>query len=333
MSGKFIKLLLGPVHFETRFLSFIKTNRDTLHNYVYLVDNYHLYEPYKDLVEIIDLTEIAKNHAWSSEKEIPFAETDTTLYMKNFVEHCCINKNFLPSNVLRFHFLNSYDKNILNMMYVGNNIVLSNNQNTLDNFFNSTEPGTFTVPFLNFSPQPYFKGDYVSNLFKEKYPTLIIPEDYWYFDGYQFGFHFKTKEDMILFYEMWDHLMHLYYTDPNLNSHLGHPAGYTMFESFVGYVIRIFELNFDYKVAYLFDYWKKTGFHTSYPHDTWYYAGIRGGWERYGFRLDNTITTVQDYVDANKEPLKQYFNQHGFELQNEPPYTLSRVHEDLNWNL
>ena len=46
IESKFVRLILGPVQYETRFLPLIEYNKETLHHYIFIVNNYELYTPY-----------------------------------------------------------------------------------------------------------------------------------------------------------------------------------------------------------------------------------------------------------------------------------------------
>ena len=314
--SKFIRQILGPVHFETRFLPFIENNKDTLHNYIYLVNNYELYEPYKDLLTILDIEEVRKNHDWSKEKEILFNEIDPTLHIKNFKDFCIHQKNHLILNTARFLFPHMYENNILNFTFIQNNIFMTNKQYEIDNYFNSIPAGTITIPHLGSHEARTDDTPYViaGDKLKEKFPNLIFPQDCYYTEGFIFGFNFLEKEHIKLFYEMWDILsyefqtkypQHLYMQSGNI--------GYCVLDPVVAYIARIFEVNFNYKIKNYLEYWnnEKLGFHVTCPHDAWYYSlNVLPGWNLHHPSEEDKIYTIKDYIKKNKDNLINYYQNH-----------------------
>jgi len=313
---KFIKQIFGSVHFKTRFLPFIENNKETLNNYICLVDNYQLYEPYKDLITIIDIEKARKDHPWSNnEIEIHYDEPNPELYAKNFRNFYEEKNSLLPICVMRFILPYMYDNNILKFTYIGNNVFMTNQQKIIDNYFNSIPEGIFHIPHLGSTNETYPSIIYghFEDLLEKKFPNLIIPKDYWYCEIWASGFSFKNKEHLQLFYEIFDYIVYEYNTTTNSSakSHFfqnGH--GYTRLDDIIGYIIRIFEINFNYEVKNIIEYFKNEtlGFHVTTPHDAMYYASGLLNWNLLPY--DETTFTTEEYVRKNKESLINYFNNH-----------------------
>jgi len=313
---KFIKQIFGSVHFKTRFLPFIENNKETLNNYICLVDNYQLYEPYKDLITIIDIEKARKDHPWSNnEIEIHYDEPNPELYAKNFRNFYEEKNSLLPICVMRFILPYMYDNNILKFTYIGNNVFMTNQQKIIDNYFNSIPEGIFHIPHLGSTNETYPSIIYghFEDLLEKKFPNLIIPKDYWYCEIWASGFSFKNKEHLQLFYEIFDYIVYEYNTTTNSSakSHFfqnGH--GYTRLDDIIGYIIRIFEINFNYEVKNILEYFKNEtlGFHVTTPHDAMYYASGLLNWNLLPY--DETTFTTEEYVRKNKESLINYFNNH-----------------------
>ena len=315
--SKFIKQVFGSVHFKTRFLPFIENNKETLNNYIYLVDNYEIYEPYKDLVTIIDIEKARKDHPWSNnEIEIHYHEPNPELYAKNFRKFYQEKNSLLPFCTMRFHLPFMYENDILKFTYIGNNVYMTNKQEVIDSYFNSIPDGTFHVPHLGPIDQthPCVIYSHVGDSLEKKYPNLIIPKDYWYCEAWAFGFSFKNKEDIILFYEIFDFIVYQYNHSTGADKYhffqSGH--GYTKIDDILGYIIRIFELNFGYEVKNLLQYWENQtlGYHVTTPHDAIYYASGLPNWNLLPYDENETIFTTEEYVRKNKESLINYFNNH-----------------------
>ena len=313
---KFIKQIFGSVHFKTRFLPFIENNKETLNNYICLVDNYQLYEPYKDLITIIDIEKARKYHPWSNnEIEIHYDEPNPELYAKNFRNFYEEKNSLLPLCVMRFILPYMYDNNILKFTYIGNNVFMTNQQKIIDNYFNSIPEGVFHIPHLGSTNEtcPSIIYGHFGDLLEKKFPNLIIPKDYWYCEIWASGFSFKNKEHLQLFYEIFDYIVYEYNTTTNSSakSHFfqnGH--GYTRLDDIIGYIIRIFEINFNYEVKNILEYFKNEtlGFHVTTPHDAMYYASGLLNWNLLPY--DETTFTTEEYVRKNKESLINYFNNH-----------------------
>lgn len=312
--SKFIRVVHGPVHFKTRFIPFVENNRDTLHNYVYLVDNYELYEPYKDLLTIIDIEEIRKNHEWSNNDiEVLYQESDHKVYAKNFKKYYEEKNTLLPVCTLRFILLYMYEKEILKFTYIGNNVFMTNKQNHIDDYFNSIPDEEFhfcNMGHIDDKPACVIQTHF-GKLIEEKFPNLIIPDNQRKLENYLTGFSFKNKEHIKLFYEIFDYIVKLYnYSDDSAREYFFQAYhGYTRIDDILGYIIRIFEINLNYKIKSFLHYWKNDiiGFHVTTPHDTWYYSA---GLPRWNLLPDAEILTSEEYTNKNKNYLIEYYNNH-----------------------
>lgn len=311
--NKFYSISLGPILFETRFKHFLDKNKDTLDYFTWVVDNYDLYEPYKEYIDLIDIKSSRIDHPWSNEYEVSFDEKDHSLFLKNFKEYC-LTKHTYPLDLQRLAFKDFYEKDILNITYVGTNLQISNNKENLEEYFNKIPKGMFIFPYWNAEPANCFFSPHVKSDLHLIYPSLDIPDDYYYFDGWGYGFHFFNKEDLILFYRIWDDILKIIFNN-NISHIFKTTAGYSNYEAIVGYVMRIFVKNFGYKIDNIHNYWDshKTGMHLSLAHDTWHYGGLRT-WSEFGFTLDN-IQTISDYIEKNQEPLKAFYDRYTDRLE------------------
>jgi hypothetical protein len=298
MDGKFIRMHFGPIHFQSRIVPFIENNLETLDKHIILSDNSELFKNYNNNLTVLDLDNCRKNHEWSNSLEINFNEKDPILYGLNFKKKYINSGNVLPLNVLRFTFPFLYENNILNVTYIGNNTFVTNKKELLNDYFNSIPKGTFLVPFMGNGEA---KESHICSLIKEKlkikFPELVIPDNDYYIDGYYFSFHFKNKEELLKFYEIWDYCVFLLITF-NYQNYALYNHGYSIFEQIITLVMSIFNLNYDYKCEPYLKYWNHStlGYHISLPHDSWYYTT---GWGHTKFSSiinDGDILTVSDGI-------------------------------------
>lgn len=317
--AKFIRQVFGPIHFETRFKPFVEHNKQTLHNYYYIVNNSELYNSYKSDVEIHDVDSLRLTHPWSNGEEIVFDEPDLIKHIQNFRKFCYDQEKFylLPVNVLRFGIKDLAERNIKNICFIGNNVFMTDKQEIIDDYFSSIPAGTFHMPFIGVEndPVPCIIHDHLYDVLHEKFPNIIFPKTHNYIEGFQFGAHFRTVDDMMLFYEIWDFIVEQYYIDSKnnwFNIMGGNALGYTRFDDILGYVTKIFEVNFGYESVGFLKYWNNSalGFHLTTPHDTWYYAGGLPSWNLLPPTDNDNIQTVDEYVKKYKNELILYFNNH-----------------------
>jgi hypothetical protein len=311
MSGKIFNIHLGPITPKTRFLPLLQTHPSTLNRYVHVVDNYEFFEPYKDKTTIIDINKYRENHPWSKDKEILYNEKDPSLFVKNFRKFCFEKGNFYPLDLMRAAFLHFYENNILNFAFIATNPIMTDDNTILDEYFDKMSPGSFYLLTFNNSPRPYILSPFIHEGLKEKYPSLKITDQYHYFDGWNISFHFKNKEDLLLFYNIWDDVLQLYYDNPFAKPTLATAAGYTQYESVIGYVIKIFDDNFNYKIGSILDHWSNgtTGKYVCRIHDTflWHNGNPVRFSDRYNFINNKDITTVKDFIKINKEALAKFY--------------------------
>lgn len=305
MGSKIISQQFGPVHFETRFIPFLENNRDVHHNFTYVVNIPELYTSQRSDCRILDVADFQKDH-WGKSLEVVYAETNVEKYIDNFVEQ----KIKLPLNLVRFGLLDCYNQDILNVIYAAPNIFFTNKNDVINDYLNSIPPGTFHAPLFHSESSEFSDYSHIKPLLETKYKEFKVTNQFYYFDGFHFGMHFRNKDDMLFFYEMWDYMVKLYYTEPTLAPFLNVHYGYTKYEQFVGYIMKFFEINFGYKVENYLKYFSNStiGQHNSLPHDTWYYTGVRNWNEQYGISLNDSIKTISDFIKHNKKGLIKYYS-------------------------
>lgn len=318
--GKFFKISLGPVHFETRFKPFMEIHKDCLDFYTHVVDNYDLYEPYKDQTTIVDLKKYQDNNPWSKKHEILYDERDPEKFIAGYRTFTFGERNFYPLDLMRAALLNFYEDDVLNFSFIGSNIPVTQNRDSLNDYFKSIPSGTFGLAvFGEDGIVKYHHTDHIKEDLQKLHPNMVIGDEYLYFDGWIFSFHFRNKEELLLFYTIWDDFMRLYHENYYAKGTLGTSAGYTQYESVIGYIMKIFKDSLQYEIRSILDFWNldKHGRYVSSLHDTFMYhqgGNIRHS-NSYPFILDENINTVREFIRRNRDALEKYHFDYGHNLE------------------
>lgn len=346
MKSKFIKLIFGPIHAETRFKPLIKHNKETLKHYVFLVDHPELYEEYKDLAYIVSINDLRKDHAWSNEKEIIYQEKRAPEYIKNFREFYT-NQHLTPLSILRLGFKHLMEQDILNVIYLGNNCFMTNKESIILNYFDSIPPGVAHFPHSAYAEKKE-SAIYIhlGEILKAKFPELKFPETCHPCETYMFGCHFRCKQDMLMFYKIWDFIVEQYYInhrnwffEPRWISYI------SRIDDILGYLMEVFKINFGYENKEFLAFWNNSilGWHLTTPHDTFAYGyplpyrfyNADGSTETKLIpKISETdeINSISDYIKKYKEPLMYYYNcnsSHCNVTLDETNNTIDIVHKNL----
>lgn len=343
MKFKFIKQVFGPIHAETRFAPLAKYNKETLNNYIFLIDHPKLYEKYKDQFEIISMDELRKDHLWSNEKEILYQETNIPEYIQNFKKFYT-EQHLTPFNLLRFAFKYLAEQEILNVAYIGNNCFMTNKQELINKYFSSIPAGIFHYPHQNCIYNPI---SILANKLKAQYPNINFPANSKISETYMFGCHFKNKEEMLLFYEMWDFIMReIHFND---NGWFPEQPKWISYESVVdnilGYLVEVFKINFGYQDKEFLEFWDNgsLGWHFTCPHDTLAYGNPLPYKEinsnnNYDIKFIpkpselDPVFSVSDYIKKYKNELMAYYNgnsTHCNIILNEETHEITILHKNL----
>ncbi len=206
------------------------------------------------------------------------------------------------------------EQNILNFTIIDSDMMFRNDSNLVKKYFESILPGTTFMP--QFDPdslgaQP-LRMDFINQYVKPHFPqinfdTPSIPNIITA-DGYVRGFHFKNKEDLMLYFNLWNtSLEQIFLTDfswinGNVILDLNWLSPYLMqfFES-VGYIFEDM-----IKFSHIDD--MNVYRHVTRPEDTFYF-GERGGWLHYKFDYSD-VTNISSFIKNNKKQLKEYYDNH-----------------------
>lgn len=155
---------------------------------------------------------------------------------------------------------------------------------------------------------------------KTKFPHFIIPKEEYSMELHISTFSFKNKDDIFLFYKLWDSITKIIYEFDIRHFFPMHAYSYNNVDDVVGFIFRIFEINFDYKIDHWVKYWNSDlGLHRTTMHDNWYYKynrkmiseeQIHYSWTNFGKFIIPVNPTQETYISRNKELIDIYFNHH-----------------------
>jgi|LakMenEpi03Aug12_release.lakeMendotaPanAssembly.Ray.scaffolds.fasta_scaffold03006_15 hypothetical protein len=316
----FFKVIWGTAHFKTRFLNFIESNPNIAKKVIYFVDNDEIYEEYKLDYNIVSLDSLRENHEWSNTYEIFYKESNDTEYVRNFWDFYREKNTLLPNTTFRFVLLYMYEKNILKFKYLPNNSFITDNELLIDNYFNTIEPAMFTTKLG--LPRHYINtvSGFINDYLKLKFPHLILPKEEYWLEIQLTTFSFENKDHLMLFYDLWDSILKVIFEEHIHHFFQMNQMAYLHMDDVIGYIFRIFEINFNYKIDHWHPYWDQNtlGFHKTTWHDNWYYKYskkinneyIHYPWGDFGDFVVPVNPTIETYIERNKELINIYFNHH-----------------------
>jgi hypothetical protein len=295
---------------------------DILKEYLIIFTNkysYNLYKDYWNIFKFIIIEDYTNNYPISQEYELFLDIEDEAEYnfnLKNFYNNK--TNRFFPYEITRFIFPYLVDNNILNFVLIDSDCILYDNKETIETYFDSIPEGTFYAPlfgedsnseyttkfFIEYI-QPYFED------FKFKKKDKFIN-----CDGYARGFHFRSKEDMLLLFKIWNKSLELLLINHNKAERLPITVPINcgiIFDCSIilSYIMFYFSDNKNYNVTNCWDYIdiknKKTYIHISRPEEKLYYPNYPIPWyEEYNFEY-NGVKRIQDFIIKNKKQLELFY--------------------------
>ena len=325
----FFKVIYGTAHYKTRFLHFLKTNPNVSKDVIYFVDNDEIYDEFKNDYKIVSIDSLRENHEWSCDHELFFKESDDTKYVKNFWNYYSDKNTLLPTTTLMFPLLYMYEKNILKFTYIPNNFFMVDDASVFDYYFNSIPIGTFTSQLhgWDLNKNRYAtKSDgnmisenpLINEYLKNHFPNLILPESEYNLEYYFFQYSFRDREHIKLFYILMDSIVKIIYENKLSHFFKMNTLAYTAVDDIFGYLMRIFEINYDYKIDGYLKYWntETMGVHHTTYHDNWYYKLPKNietdlNWhtnDKFGSLIIPKECTIEKYIEKNKTVLPNFLN-------------------------
>lgn len=361
----FIFNLFGPA-LKYRLDVFDHCNPDVSSFVIIMTDkkSYPFYKEYHNKYEFVFIDDIQRDTLSLKYELVPSHFNTEEEHIKNLVSFYKDNRTNYPYDINRFCFEFMIQKGITNFCIIDSDTSIVNNKNKVKEFFDSIPKGSTYAPFYMYEQTEILQKNQfwsdVKNLFNIDLDlTLPSPNQNSNLaelfdsgkigsinDGYQKGFHFRSVEDMKLFYKIWNSgILYLLkrksdieidYTSTNMSLQIVSDGRNIWSPEFVCSNAYFFFLkNLNYKHisnviinpgdTYLYNPNIKNPFgmfnnvicrHRPKPEDNLYYGQMspRGAWFNYLFDYSN-IHTIQDFIKNNKEKLESYYKEYNFEVE------------------
>lgn len=325
--------------------------------------SYPFYKDYHSKYEFVFIDDIERNELSLKCELLPSHFNTEEDHLKNLTSFYSENNANYPYDINRFCFEFMIKKGITNFCIIDSDTSVVNDRNKIKEFFDSIPKGSTYAPFYIYEQTEINQKNKFWNDVKELFNIdidLSIPsidldsnlKDLFNSgkigcinDGYQKGFHFRSIEDMKVFYNIWDSAMRylmkrkienpIDYSGNNMSLQIVSDGRNIWSSEFVcSNIFFFFQRSLNYKHisnivmnpgdTYSYDpnianpfgmFNKLICRHRPKPEDNLYYGKLspRGAWFNYIFDYSN-ITSIKDFIKNNKEKLKEYYTEYNFEV-------------------
>lgn len=313
MNFKYISFVDGPLA-KYRLDIFLNSSPNLAEHYLFFCTefSYNLYKDYHSKLEFIIIDDERSKFTSSLERECFInveTEREWLANINNFygVE---IGK-FYPYEFHRFALPILAKRKILNFCIVDTDVLTHPDSNIHKNIFNSIKPGFFYGHIFTGSSIRKAKTSFFTDTLKNRHGYVFHKrtDDFNELDGNIRGFHFKSVEDMLNFFRVWNDavLTCLQLKDRELPG-----SGNKIFNHMEWIISYLMQYTVDYKLVDYrqFFYYKgmDTIIHKTRVEDT-IYIGPRSQWEHYNFNYEDT-STIAAFIQNNKSQLEKYWREH-----------------------
>jgi len=313
---KYISFIDGPMAIY-RFDIFLKNSPELAKHFIFFCTefSYNLYKNYHDIFEFIIIDEIQNKYTYSLEKEKFInvnSEEEWLAEINNFYGN--ETGKFYPYEFHRFTLPILAERNILNFCIVDNDVLMDPDLELHEQVFKSIEPGTLYLHTFGVNPVYENRIKFLSKICSKKYTQIDFKklEKFVDGDGNIRGFHFKTKEDMLLLFDIWNTALLSILQPSNRELSGTGNRNFYQIEWIVSYIMQFFASQLDYNFR---DYHrlfyingKNVIIHKTRVEDT-IYIGPRPQWEHYEFNYEDT-STISAFIQNNKPQLERYWKEH-----------------------
>jgi hypothetical protein len=316
MPGKLIMFASGPL--VKYRLEILKRVCDKIKDkFIILTDrfSYNIYSDLHNDFNFVILDDLREKYPISIQHEqLLEAPTEKEHIEKLFTFYSKYDYDMprlFPYDIHRFIFLYLIEQNILNFAIVDTDFVVANSPEIIDKFFDNIPSRTIYTLYYGEESNQYNKA--YKDVFFQKEVQPHFPNISLHIkvlktaDGWMRGFHFENKDDMKLFFDIWNTAVEKLMSDKYWCKNLchGHMIAYN--DWLFTCVAMAFE-NKGYNNIPYYDLCKDItiGVHHTRPDDTFYF-GKREPWCDFNFDYSD-ITSISVFVKNNKNQLLKYFD-------------------------
>jgi len=316
MSGKFIITATGPA-MKYRLDILKRSSPDILKDYVIIftdVYSYNLYTDHHKNFNFVIIDDIRKNYPISLKYEkIMEVSTEEEFFEQMPIFYNGVNKQLYPYDIHRFIMPYCVENNILNFALIDSDMILNNDCNVIERYFEEIPDATLNMHwFGEDGDQRIGRDNFLMSKIQPLFPQIDFKSKIKRnCDGYIRGFKFKNKEDLTLFFNIWNKSLECLFESIDYSHLIG---GYMIMDSgwLCPYIMQIFQ-NLHYSFVDCHEvlhvkslYGIRAYRHYSRPEDTLYYKGYRGAWDVHNFDYNN-VTNIASFVKQNKVQLQEYY--------------------------
>lgn len=311
--GKFVVHFSGPIS-KYRLDLFMDSSPDIKDHVIFFTnkDSYLYYKEYHNKLEFVFIDDLRSDNETSKTFEIfpdPLFPTENE-YFKN-LHSFYINQEhpkFWPFETRRFIFKYLLDHNVLNFCIVNNNVVFNNNSEAIETYFDNIPPGYLYAPFHGEDPNLNYRKPIWDSL-QVQFPEISLNSPFLRTcDGFLRGHHFKNKEDMLLYFNIWDACVNKVLSS---NMQIGHNNIIIQLEWISSHIMQFFEYNRGYKFLEYTQLERANGKlvlkYMTKPEDKLFSESRIGGWDFYGFDYSD-VSSISNFIKNNKSQLERYYS-------------------------
>ncbi len=321
-SGKFIVFLTGPI-VKYRLDIMYDACPNARDHLIFLTtkDSYDFYKDYHDFFNFMFLDDLRTDFPLSHKYEIFPDHTSPEFStiegfaknIKSFYTHS--RRTFFPYEAHRFILPYLAKHNILNFAIIDSDFILSNDFERLEEFFKRIPPGFCYHPFgplEDEGSQEGMKRKMWAEL-QPRFPQInLTPPTIRRVDGYMRGFHFRNKDELLLFFDIWNAAVETCFTnDEYFTTLIGNNRFLFHFEWVIGNISSMFEYQFGYKYVNCHEPMNVAGMgvvgiHVGRPEDTFYRVGPDGWGPEHPFDHSD-LSSISAFIKNNKPILDKYY--------------------------
>lgn len=311
--GKFIVHCTGPIS-KYRLDLFMHSSPDIKDHVIFFTNrnSYEYYKEYNNQLEFVFIDDLRSDNEISKTFEIfpdPLFPTEEE-YFKNlhsFYKNQPYPK-FWPFETRRFIFKYLLDKDILNFCILNNNIIFNNDIEVIKKYFDNIPPGYLYAPFHGEDVNLSYRKPIWDSL-QNDFPEIKLYSPFLRTcDGFLRGHHFRNKEDMLLYFNIWDACVNKVLSS---NMEIGHNGIIIHLEWISSHIMQFFEHNKGYKFLEYTQLERADNKlvlkYMTKPEDKLFRESLVSGWEFYGFDYSD-LSSISNFIKNNKSQLYNYYS-------------------------